>query len=73
MDLELDPDLEVIPPHDLRWDIDGTGASDGAEPKLRSKSYNPNVDLELDLELTSHELRWDIDMGLELETGWALD
>ena len=25
MDLELDPDLELAP-HELNWDIDGTGA-----------------------------------------------
>ena len=38
------------PPHDLRWDIDGTGTRDGVDPKLRSKGYNPNMDLELDLD-----------------------
>ena len=32
-------------------------------PKLRSKSYNPNMDLELnpDLHMMPHDLRWDID------------
>ena len=40
----------VNPPHDLRLDIDGTGARDGMDPKLRSKCYNPNMDLELDPE-----------------------
>ena len=34
MDLELDPDLELTP-HDLRCDIDGIGARDGVDPKLR--------------------------------------
>ena len=48
----MDLDLELIPPHDLSWDIDGTWARDGVDPKLRSKSYNPNNNLELDLELT---------------------
>ena len=38
----------VNPPHDLMLDIDGTGARDGVDPKLRSKCYNPNMDLELD-------------------------
>ena len=41
-----------VDPHELQWDIDGTGARDGADPKLRSKSYNPNMDLELDPEFT---------------------
>ena len=49
MDLELD--LEFIP-HELRWDIDGTGAGDGVDPKLRLKSCNPNMDPDLDMELT---------------------
>ena len=44
--------LKMIAPQDLRWDIDGTGARDELDPKLRWKSYNPNMDLELDLELT---------------------
>ena len=50
---ELDPDPEFTP-HDLSCDLDGTGARDGVEPKLRSKSNNQNIDLELDqdLELT---------------------
>ena len=63
MDLELDPDLELTPHHELRRDIDGTGARDRVDPKLRSKSYNPNMDLQLDPDpgLTPHELRWDID------------
>ena len=56
MALELDPDSRVNPPHDLRLDIDGTGARDRVDPKLRSKCYNPNMDLELDPEpeLTPH-------------------
>ena len=40
--------LKMIAPQDLRWDIDGTGARDELDPKLRWKSYNPNMDLELD-------------------------
>ena len=48
MDLKLDLDPELTPLHDLRWDIDGTGARDGVDPKLRLKSYNPNMDPELD-------------------------
>ena len=50
MDLELNPDLHMMP-HDLRWDIDGTRARDRVKSKLRFKSYNPNMDLELDSEL----------------------
>ena len=42
--------LKMIDPHDLRWDIDGIGARDGVDPKLRSKSYSPNMDLELNLD-----------------------
>ena len=38
----------VDPPHELRWDIDRTGTRDRVGPKLRSKSHNPNMDLELD-------------------------
>ena len=90
--LDLELDLELTPPHDLRWDIDGIGARDGGDPKLRfkkvqpqygsgsgyvpeltpqnepyigidgdrldpklrSKSCNPNMDLELELELIPH-------------------
>ena len=26
-------DLELISPHDLRWDIDGTVARDGVDPQ----------------------------------------
>ena len=54
MDMELDLDPEFTPQHDLRWDMDGTGAGDGVDPKLRLKSYNPNMDPEQDpdLELT---------------------
>ena len=56
MDMELD--LKVTPPNKLRWDIDGTGAGDEMNHKLRSKSYNPNMDLELDPdpELTPQKL-----------------
>ena len=55
MDLELDPELT---PSEIRWNIDGTGAIGEVDPKLRSKGYNPNMDLELDpdQELTSN---WD--------------
>ena len=35
MDLELDLDLEFAPLHEIRWDIDGDGARDGVDPKLR--------------------------------------
>ena len=54
MDLELD--LNLTPPYKLKWDIDWTRAGDGVDPKLSSKSYNPNMDLELDPdpELTPH-------------------
>ena len=48
----------VDPPCDLRWDTDGTGARDGVDPKLRSKSYNPNMALEL---TPPCDLRWDTD------------
>ena len=45
-----------LTPHDLSWDIDGTGPGDGVDPKLRPKGYNLNMDPELgpdlDLELT---------------------
>ena len=50
MDLELDPDSDLTPTHDLRWNIDGPGDRDGVDPKLRSKSYNTNMDLVLDLD-----------------------
>ena len=57
--MDLEP--ELTPSNDLRWDIDGTRAR--VDAKLWSKSYNPNMDLELhpDLELTPNELRWDIE------------
>ena len=42
---DLDP---ALPPHDLSWDTDGIGARDGVDFKLKWKSYNPNMDLELD-------------------------
>ena len=38
----------VDPPHELRWDINGTWARDRVGPELRSKSYNLNMNLELD-------------------------
>ena len=44
-------DLELSPRDELRWDIDGTGAGDGVDPKLRLKSYNPIIDLEQDPDL----------------------
>ena len=55
MDLELDPKLTPLK-YDLGWEIDRTGARYGVDPKLRLKSYNQNMDLELDPdpELTSH-------------------
>ena len=45
-------------PNELRWDIDGTRVRDGVDPKLKSKSYNLNMHLELDpdLELTPNDL-----------------
>ena len=54
---------ELTPHHDLRWDIDGVGTRDGVDPKLSSKSYKPNMDLELDLDL---ELTPKIDLTLIL-------
>ena len=48
MDLELELTLS-----ELRWDIDR--ARDGVDPKLRSKRYNPNMDLELNLDGTGAE------------------
>ena len=39
-------------PNDLRLDIDSNRAIDEVDPKLRLKSYNPNIDLELHPELT---------------------
>ena len=39
--------LKMIAPQDDRWGIDGTGTRDELDPKLRWKSYNPNMDLEL--------------------------
>ena len=33
MDLELDP--ELTPTEDLRYDIEGTGAGAGVDPKLK--------------------------------------
>ena len=58
MDLQLDPDPGLTP-HELRWDIDGTGARDRVDPELRSKSYNSNMDLQLDPDpkLTCH-MKW---------------
>ena len=55
-------DLELIP-NELRWTIDGTRAGDGVDPKLKSKSYIPNMHLELnpDPELTPNDLQWGID------------
>ena len=55
--MELDPDPRGDPLHnDLGWGIEGTGTRDRVDPKLRSKGYNPNMDLKLDLdpELTPH-------------------
>ena len=40
----------VDPPNELRWDIDGTRGE--MDPKLRLKRYNPNMELDLDPELT---------------------
>ena len=53
----------VDPPNELRWDIDGTRVRDGVDPKLKSKSYNLDMHLELDpdLELTPNDLQWGID------------
>ena len=51
MDVELNLDPEFTPQYHQRWNIDGTGARDGGDPKLILKSYNPNMDLELDLDL----------------------
>ena len=52
MDLELDLGPEMTTsPHDLRWDIDGTGPRDRVDHKLRSQSCNQNTDLELDPDL----------------------
>ena len=48
MDLELDPDPELTP-QELWWDIDGIGAWAGVDPPFRSESYNPNMDLDLEL------------------------
>ena len=42
---DLDP---ALPPHDRSWDTVGIGAKDGVDFKLMWKSYNPNMDLELD-------------------------
>ena len=42
---DLDP---ALPPHDRSWDTDGIGAKDGVDFKLKWKSYNPNMNLELD-------------------------
>ena len=33
--LELDADLELTPPRDLRWDIDRIEPRDRVDPKLR--------------------------------------
>ena len=60
MDLELDPDLELTLPHDVRWDIDGTGARDGVDPQKVQHKYGsgagsrPRVD-------PLYDLSWDID------------
>ena len=35
MDLELDPDPELTPPHELRQGVDGARAGDAVDPKLR--------------------------------------
>ena len=40
MELEQDPDPELTLQKKLRWDIDGTEAKDGVDPKLKSKSCN---------------------------------
>ena len=48
----------VDPSHELMWDIDGTGARDGVDPKLRSKHYNPNMVLELDPDLELTLQKW---------------
>ena len=45
MDLDLDP---ALTPQDLRQDIEGTGAGGRVNPKLKSKGYNPNMDVALD-------------------------
>ena len=49
MDVQLGPNLQLIP-HHLREDIDRTRAGDQVDPKFRSKSYKPNMDLEPDPE-----------------------
>ena len=56
MDLDLDPELT---PHMV---LGRTGGRDGVDPKLRSKSNNPNMDLDPELiPSTSPKLthRWD--------------
>ena len=50
MYLELDADLELTPPHDLRWEIDGIEPRDGVDPKIKVKNCNWIMDLELDLD-----------------------
>ena len=32
-------DLELTPPHDLRWDIDGAGAIEGVDPEKVQHKY----------------------------------
>ena len=44
---------------------------DGVDPKLKSKSYNLNMDLNLELDLPDY-VGWDID-ELQPEMEWAIN
>ena len=50
-----------VDPHHLRWDIDGTGAEDRVNPKLKLKSCNPNMDPEnVQLEMCHKMIFWNV-------------
>ena len=56
-----DLDLELTPKHDLRWDIDGTGAGDGVDPQKVQHKYGSKARSGVDPPHTCSKVRhrWD--------------
>ena len=53
--------LQMITPHDLRWDKDGTGAGDGVDPQKVQGKYGSTAESGSGVDPHMHDLRWDID------------
>ena len=66
MDIKLEPEMELIPPHNLMWNKDGTGAGDGVDTqKVQHKYGSRAMEMEVNCLWSKVRRRWELEPEME--------